>query len=127
MSGVTEPVGEGLGVTDGVGLGVTGVLVGTGSGVSVAWRVATAVAGVAVGGSSVDTGVQVGGTAEPESSIKIAAGARVGSSAANNWQPLKNIVMKVNVTKCQGQIPAARNPLRFRNLFLMRLFCPGIM
>jgi hypothetical protein len=61
-----------------------------GSGVSVASRVATAVIGVIVGGSRVEAGVQVAGTADPESNAKTAAEARVGNSAAAIPQPLKN-------------------------------------
>jgi hypothetical protein len=89
MSGVTEPVGEGKGVSVGVGLGVTGVLVGMGKGVLVGGRVSVTVVSVAVGGSRVGRGVQVGGTTAPESRDIMAACALVGSSAAANWQPVK--------------------------------------
>ena len=86
ISGVTVGVADGVGVSEGVGLGVTGVLVGMGSGVSVEANCGTGVNGVAVGEAAGGGGVQVGGTKEPSPRStpmsQTAVGTRVGSSAA---------------------------------------------
>lgn len=113
------PVAEGKGVGDAVGLGVIGVFVGMGRGVSVACRVGTAVTGVTVGESGVGSEVQVGGTADPESKDRTADGTRVGNSAATSWQLLKNKTNEIRITNCQ---PPGRKDFEFSNLFLMRLF-----
>jgi hypothetical protein len=127
MSGVADGVSDGVGVTDGVGLGVTGVFVGTGGRVFAGGRVATTVGGV---GSCVKSGagVKVGGNGPgsavpseasaiataPSMDSSTAVGASVGRPVDAGWQAPRKIARTV-----KGRTAAAgrlRRNTKFSNI-----------
>lgn len=117
MSGVAEGVSDGVGVIEGVGLGVTGVFVGTGGRVFGSGKVATTVTGV---GACVNSGggVKVAGrtsggapgrraTSEATATAlavasTIAVGASVGSSAEAGWQAPRKMARAIRAKLATG-------------------------